>query len=67
MTPAQTEQLVNVAIAQLPSAIALIKAAFVKAHPDLPMPTDAEVIAAELQAYISSVAKDDKWLAAHPI
>jgi hypothetical protein len=61
------EQLVNVAIAELPSAIALIKAAFVKSHPDAPVPTDAEVIAAELQAYISSVEKDDRWIAAHPI
>jgi hypothetical protein len=58
--------LINVAIAELPAVIALLKAAFGKANPGAPEPTDAEVIAAEMQAFVSSLTKDDQWLAAHP-
>lgn len=58
--------LVNVAIAETPAIIEFLKAAFAKAHPNDPSPTDADVIAAYQSAFASSIAKDDAWLAAHP-
>lgn len=61
------EQLVNVAIQELPAAIDWIRSAFTKAKPDAPVPTDAEVIAAFNAAVASSIAKDEQWLAAHPL
>lgn len=58
--------LVAVLIQQMPEIIALGKLAFARAHPDLPVPTSEEVIAAWLQASTSSLLKDAAWLAAHP-
>lgn len=58
--------LVNVAIEELPAVIALIKSAFKKRDPAAPAPTNEEVIAAYNAAVISSLTKDEKWLAAHP-
>jgi len=58
--------LVLLALQQAPAIIALFKAAFRHAHPDDPVPTDAEVIAAYESAFASSLAKDEAWLAAHP-
>ena len=64
---AQTrEALLLLAIQQAPLVIAGIKALFRRANPDLPVPTDEEIIAAELHAFTSSLAKDEAWLAAHP-
>jgi hypothetical protein len=59
-------RLVSVAIMELPNAIAFIRDAFQKDHPDVPAPTDADVIAAYQSALASSLAKDAAWLAAHP-
>ena len=60
------QNLLNVAIAEAPAIIDFLKAAFTKAHPGVPEPTDAEVIAAYEAAFASSIAKDDRWLASHP-
>lgn len=59
------EQLVNVIIAEIPAAVALIRDLFVKKNPDAPVPTDEEIAAAYQQALTSSIAKDDLWLAQH--
>lgn len=58
--------LVNVAIQELPAVIDWLRSAFKKADPSAPDVTDAEVIAAYENAFASSVAKDERWLAAHP-
>ena len=58
--------LIALVIKELPDGIALIKSLFVKANPDAPVPTDAEVIAAYQSALASSLAKDADWLAQHP-
>jgi hypothetical protein len=50
----------------LPSVISLVQALFKKQHPDLPVPTSAEVMAAFLSTCSSTLAKDEEWLAAHP-
>lgn len=60
------EQLLTLAIQEAPAIIAGLRALFHQAHPDAPEPTEAEVIAAFNAAFISSLAKDDLWLAAHP-
>lgn len=59
-------QLVTLAMEEAPEVIAFLKDAFAKKNPDAPLPTDEEVIAAYQQAFASSIAKDDDWLAAHP-
>jgi hypothetical protein len=66
MSPTLDPRLVNLAIAEAPAVIALLRAAFQKRDPSAPAPTDAEVIAAYQQAFVSSLAKDDAWLTAHP-
>lgn len=58
--------LVTIAIQEAPAVIALLRDAFATANPDAQVPTDEEVIAAYQQAFASSIAKDDDWLAAHP-
>jgi hypothetical protein len=63
---AAVESLTNIAIAELPALIAFLRAKFTSQAPGAPAPTDAEVIAAYLQACASSIATDDNWLAAHP-
>jgi len=62
MTP--LEQL---AIQELPNAISLLQQAFAKANPAAPVPTSDEVLAAYETSFASSRAKDDAWLAAHPV
>jgi len=58
--------LVNIAIQLLPQAIKLAKELFKRNNPDLPQPSDEEVISAYQVAGASSLAKDEAWLAAHP-
>ena len=58
--------IVQLAITELPSMIAAFKSLFVSQNPTAPIPTDAEVVAAYVQAYGSSIAQDDAWLSAHP-
>lgn len=59
------QQLLDVAIAELPGVISWLKSAFAKAHPDQPQPTSEEVIAAYQAAYTQSLAIDDAILAQH--
>jgi len=58
--------LVLLAIKEAPAIIATLKSLFAKQHPDQPVPTDEEVIAAYQSALASSLAKDDLWLSQHP-
>jgi len=58
--------LIALALQETPAILATLKALFATQNPDAPVPTDAEVIAAYQTAFVSSLAKDDAWLAAHP-
>lgn len=58
--------LVNVAISQLPSILSFVRELHAKAQPGDPPPTNDEVLAALAEAVASSIARDDRWLAAHP-
>jgi hypothetical protein len=58
--------LLALAIQEAPTMISALKDLFSKQNPDAPVPTDAEVIAAYNDAFASSLAKDEQWLAAHP-
>lgn len=60
------EQLVGLAIQELPVVIDGLRSLFTKNNPDVPPPTSEEVIAAFDSAVQSSLAKDAAWLAAHP-
>lgn len=60
------EQLILLAIQQAPAVIAGLKELLRARQPGAPVPTDAEVIAAFNQAFISSLVVDDAWLTAHP-
>lgn len=62
MTP-----LAALAIQELPGIIAFLKSEFAKRNQGAPTPTDDDVKAAYLQAFASSIAVDDNWLAAHPV
>ena len=59
--------LVQLAIQETPAIIEGLRALFHTAHPDAPVPTSAEIITAYQSAFVSSLAKDDAWLAAHPV
>lgn len=61
------EQLIALAIQEVPNIIEALKEAFHKKEPTAPVPTEAEVIAAFNQAFTSSLAKDDLWLAQNPM
>ena len=50
-----------------PNIISSIRVWFQEAHPNAPVPTDAEVEAAFHQVLTDSLSKDAAWLAAHPI
>ena len=64
--PVDTGALINLAIREAPAIIALFRQHFTRQNPDVPAPTDIEVIAAFNQAFLSSLLKDNLWLAAHP-
>lgn len=59
------ELLVKGLIESLPEIIKGVKELFSRKNPGAPEPTDAEVMAAFSQAFISSLAKDEAYLAAH--
>lgn len=59
------ELLIKSLIESLPNIIQEIKDLFKKKNPTAPEPTDAEVMAGLTQAFISSLAKDDAYLAIH--
>ncbi len=61
-----TAQLIAILIGKMPELIALAQGWFKDAHPDAPIPTSDEVVAAWLQASTSSLLKDDLWLSQHP-
>ena len=50
----------------LPSVISLVQALFKKQNPGLPVPTPAEIMAMFASTCLSSLVKDDEWLATHP-
>ena len=66
LDPQTEQQLITLAIQELPAVISLFQSLFAKQNPTSAVPTSAEVIAAYQSAYLSSVAKDDLWLAQHP-
>lgn len=60
------QQLIALAIQEVPGVIALLRGALKKTVPGAPVPTEAEVMAAFNAAFFSSLARDDQWIAAHP-
>lgn len=64
--PIPLAPLVALAIKELPGLIRTIRELRAKQDPSAPPPTDEEVIAAFNEAYASSKAKDEHWLAEHP-
>lgn len=58
--------LIALAIQETPILIDRLRELWHKGNPNEPEPTSAEVIAAYTSAFISSLATDDQWLAAHP-
>lgn len=59
--------LVATAIEELPELISFFKYLFAKKNPNQPSPTSDEVLEALDHAVASGIAKDDLWLATHPI
>lgn len=60
-------EIINLAIELTPGIINTFKELFKKNNPATPSPTDAEVMAAFNSAFFSSLAKDDAYLAVHPV
>lgn len=58
--------LVTLAIEETPMIIAYLQTLFTIKNPGVPPPTSDQLVAAYLQAFGSSMAKDEAWLAAHP-
>jgi hypothetical protein len=65
-----SEQTVNnvagAIITVLPSVVSLVQAIFAKQNPGVPVPTSADVLQAFSAACVTSLAKDEAWLSAHP-
>lgn len=59
-------RLVDLAIKEAPVLIDRLIDVFKAKHPDAPAPSSDDVIAAYNEAFASSLAKDARWLAAHP-
>jgi len=66
MTVSIDPRLLQVALSEAPALILYLRSAFAKAHPDVPPPTDAEVLAAFETLYASSLARDEQLLAEKP-
>lgn len=66
MNENQTVALMNAISVLLPSVVVMVQTLFMKQHPDVPLPTSAEVLAAFEATCANTLAKDDAWLAAHP-
>ena len=66
MSEATTLAVINTVTVVLPSVIGLIKSLTAQQNPELPAPTDAEVLAAFESVVAKSLAADEAWLAAHP-
>ena len=62
---ATKEQLLALAIQELPLIIGLLKGAFKRDNPQAPPPTDAEVLAAWNAAFAKSLSEDQEYLATH--
>ena len=60
------QKLIDVAIAEVPAIIEWFRNAFEHKHPTDPPPSSENIIAAYQSAFLSSIAKDEAWLAAHP-
>lgn len=59
--------LVALAIQETPAIVEMLRGLFAAKNPGAPVPTSEEVIAAYESAFASSVAKDEAWIAAHPV
>jgi hypothetical protein len=66
LTAEETSALITVAIQEVPSVIDALKSLFTKSNPTATTPSDADIINAFNQAFASSLAVDDQWLAVHP-
>lgn len=60
------DQLLQLAIDQMPAIIAGLKALFKRNNPDAPEPTDQEVLDAARDVFTRSLAIDEAWIADHP-
>jgi hypothetical protein len=58
--------LVEIGIALAPEIIKLLREAFAKQNPDVPQPTETEIVQAATAGLIASLGVDDRWLAQHP-
>ena len=61
-----TQAVTQLLISELPAVAGFVRGLWRDAHPDIPEPTDAEVLAAFESAYAASRAKDDVLLAESP-
>lgn len=58
--------LLLLALQQAPAIIATLRDLFRTRHPQDPVPTDEEILAAFNEACTSLIQKSEAWLAAHP-
>lgn len=59
-------RLVSVLTEEAPAIIGLVQSLFAKRHPDQPVPTSEEVIAAWETLYAADLAKDEQLLKDNP-